>query len=70
MVDEWRAFVALAGNESFTTKEGCNVNNRMSRRTVGFHFGRAVPDHDRTFDDRAEADMAAIIWVCTWALKV
>lgn len=61
---------AMAGNESFTTKEDANVGNRLTRRVLPFHFGQKVGDSNRSLDEQILADIARIIWVCSWALKV
>lgn len=61
---------AMAGNESFTTKEDANVGNRLTRRVVPFHFGQKVGENNRNLDADIVGDIDRIIWVCSWALKV
>lgn len=70
VVTKWKAMVAMAGNDSFTSKEQANVNSRLTRRTVPFHFGQKVADHDRELEQKIMEDMPRIIWMCSWALKV
>lgn len=65
----WRAMFAMAGNESFTTREQANAGNRLTRRTVAFHFGYKVDQHNRSLLDQMKAEMPKIVWVCSWALK-
>lgn len=68
--DAWRAMFAMAGNESFTTREDANVGNRLTRRIMGFFFGQKVGDSDCGLDDLVLADIGRIIWVVSWAIKV
>ncbi|KAK9827049.1 hypothetical protein WJX74_004732 [Apatococcus lobatus] len=69
IVPNWRAMFAMAGNESFTTREQANAGNRLTRRTVAFCFGQKVLEHNRSLLDQMKAEMPKLIWVCSWALK-
>ena len=70
VVPNWRAMFAMAGNESFTTREQANAGNRLTRRTVPFHFGQKVKEHNRGLLGRMKEEMPVLIWVCSWALRV
>ncbi len=70
IIPNWRAMFAMAGNESFTTREQANAGNRLTRRTAAFHFGQKVLDHNRSLLEDMKAEMPTVIWVCSWALKV
>ncbi len=70
IIPNWRAMFAMAGNESFTTREQANAGNRLTRRTAAFHFGQKVLDHNRSLLEDMKAEMPIVIWVCSWALKV
>lgn len=67
---KWPAMFAMAGNESFTTKEQANVGNRLTRRTIAFHFSQRVAEQDRSLDDSILAEMDKIIVISSWALRV
>lgn len=70
VVPAWRAMFAMAGNESFTTREQANAGNRLTRRTVCFHFGHKVTEHNRSLLQQMKDEMPKVIWICTWAIKV